>query len=154
MCNFWILAVASLFYFGVLIRTQWSFSAFSTDLLHLLPYSTLTIGSQTHFSMWDSTTPSINACVTLGSVRVVRPAVLVTISWRSAHSTTCSHAKSPDFKHVRQRRVPCFSSKPFEMIFVRDNRHIFPDFQDIWNTAVTRAPPGACDFEMSSQSGL
>ena len=39
-------------------------------------------------------------------------------------------------------------------IFVRDNRNIFPDFQDTRNTAVTRAPPGACDFEVSSPSGL
>ena len=91
---------------------------FSTDLLHLLPHSTLT-GSQCFrliaLQTWDNLAPSINACVTLFSVRVVRPAVLVTISWRSAHSTTCSHAKSPDFKHVRQRKVLCFPSKPFKM---------------------------------------
>ena len=103
----------------MLIITQRSLSAFSTGLPHLLPYSTLTTGCHClrliSHSTWENTAPSINACVTLGSVRVVRPGVLVTISWRSAHSTTCSHAKSPDFKHLRQMRVLCFPSKPFEM---------------------------------------
>ena len=182
LCNFWILAVTDK-YFGLLIVTRRSF--FSTDLLQLLPYSTLTNGEHClrliSQRTWHNTAPSINACVTHFSVRVVGAwsrSAGVELTPRLARmrgvqiSSTCGNGEcsASQANPWRWALLPstkcllifwihhCLMSNPpvpiKTCIFVPDNHNIFPDFQDFQNTAVTRAQPGACDFEISSHSGL